>query len=88
VEHANHKHPRVERWLSRSPCLHMHFRSTGCSSLIMVERLLPDLTGNRLSRGVFSSVEELIIAAGEYLTTITTKSQALYFDCLGLRHPV
>jgi hypothetical protein len=38
--------------------------------------------------GVFSSVEELIIAAGEYLTTITTKSQALYFDCLGLRHPV
>jgi hypothetical protein len=40
----------------------MHFAPTGCSWLNMVERLFRDLTENRLRRGVFRSVEELIAA--------------------------
>jgi len=65
--YATHKHPKVERWLRRHPRFHMHFTPTGCSWLNMVERFFRDLTENRLRRGVFRSVEELIEAIGEYI---------------------
>ena len=65
--YATHKHPKVERWLSRHPRLPMHFTPTGCSWLNMVERFFRDLTENRLRRGAFRSVEELIEAIGEYI---------------------
>ena len=45
----------------------MHFMPTGCSWLNMVERFFRDLTENRLSRGAFRSVQELIEAIGEYI---------------------
>jgi transposase len=64
--YATHKHPKVERWLQRHPRFHMHFTPTGCSWLNMVERFFRDLTENRLRRGVFRSVEELIAAIDEY----------------------
>jgi len=60
--YATHKHPKVERWLARRPRFHRHFTPTGCSWLNMVERFFRDLTENRLRRGVFRSVEELITA--------------------------
>ena len=65
--YATHKHPRVERWLSRHPRFHMHFTPTSCSWLNMVERFFRDLTQNQLRRGAFGSVEELITAIGEYI---------------------
>ena len=65
--YATHKHPRVQRWLSRHPRFHMHFTPTGCSWLNMVERLFRDLTQNRLRRGIFRSIEELIEAIGNYI---------------------
>jgi transposase len=65
--YATHKHPKVERWLRRHPRFHMHFTPTGCSWLNMVERFFRDLTENRLRRGVFRSVQELIEAIGEYI---------------------
>ena len=65
--YATHKHPKVQRWLRRHPRFHMHFTPTGCSWLNMVERFFRDLTQNRLRRGVFRSVEELIEAIGEYI---------------------
>ncbi len=65
--YATHKHPKVERWLRRHPRFHMHFTPTSCSWLNMVERFFRDLTENRLRRGVFRSVEELIAAVGEYI---------------------
>jgi transposase len=65
--YATHKHPKVERWLSRHPRFHMHFTPTSCSWLNMVERFFRDLTENRLRRGAFRSVEELIQAIGEYI---------------------
>ena len=65
--YATHKHPKVERWLSRHPRFHMHFTPTSCSWLNMVERFFRDLTENRLRRGIFRSVEELIEAIGQYI---------------------
>ena len=65
--YATHKHPKVERWLGRHPRFHMHFTPTGCSWLNMVERFFRDLTENRLRRGAFRSVEELITAIFDYV---------------------
>lgn len=65
--YATHKHPKVQRWLARHPRFHMHFTPTGCSWLNMVERFFRDLTENRLRRGVFRSVEELIAAINDYI---------------------
>ena len=65
--YATHKHPKVERWLARHPRFHMHFTPTGCLWLNMVERFFRDLTENRLRRGVFRSVEELITAIFDYI---------------------
>ena len=65
--YSTHKHPKVKSWLSRHPRFHMHFTPTSCSWLNMVERFFRDLTENRLRRGVFRSIEELIIAIDEYI---------------------
>ena len=65
--YATHKHPKVERWLSRHPRFHMHFTPTSCSWSNMVERFFRDLTENRLRRGIFRSIEELIEAIGDYI---------------------
>ena len=65
--YATHKHERVQRWLARHPRFHIHFTPTGSSWLNMVERFFRDLTQNRLRRGVFRDVEELITAIGDYI---------------------
>jgi transposase len=65
--YATHKHPRVQKWLARHPCFHIHFTPTSSSWLNMVERFFRDLTQNRLRRGVFRDVEELITAIGTYI---------------------
>jgi transposase len=60
--YATHKHPAVERWLQRHPRFHVHFTPTSTSWLNMVERFFRDLTANRLRRGVFRDVIELVTA--------------------------
>jgi transposase len=65
--YATHKHPRVQRWLTRHPRVHMHFTPTSSSWLNMVERFFRDLTDKRLRRGVFRDVEELIMAILDYI---------------------
>jgi len=65
--YATHKHPKVQRWLARHPRFHVHFTPTGASWLNMVERFFRDLTEQRLRRGVFRDVEELITAIDEYV---------------------
>lgn len=67
--YATHKHPGVQRWLKRHPRFHMHFTPTSSSWLNMVERFFRDLTVNRIRRGTFSSVEQLITAIEQYLAT-------------------
>jgi transposase len=65
--YATHKHPRVQKWLARHPRFHMHFTPTSSSWLNMVERFFRDLTEQRLRRGIFRDVEELIMAIGDYI---------------------
>jgi transposase len=65
--YATHKHSEVQAWLERHPRFTVHFTPTSASWLNMVERFFRDLTENRLRRGVFRSVENLIAAIDEYL---------------------
>ncbi|AER54691.1 integrase catalytic subunit [Pseudoxanthomonas spadix BD-a59] len=57
-----HKHPNVQKWLAKHPRFTMHFTPTSASWLNMVERFFRDITTERLRRGVFTSVPELIAA--------------------------
>ena len=45
----------------------MHFTPTSASWLNMVERFFRDITENRIRRGVFRSVPELISAIEDYI---------------------
>jgi len=65
--YATHKHPKVRRWLDKHPRFHMHFTPTSASWLNMVERFFRDITVERLRRGVFTSVLELIQAIDQYV---------------------
>jgi transposase len=65
--YATHKHERVQRWLEAHKRFHVRFTPTSSSWLNMVERFFRDLTQNRLRRGVFQDLEQLIMAIGEYI---------------------
>ena len=65
--YATHKHPAVQDWLAKHPRFNMHFTPTSASWLNMVERFFRDITVNRLRRGVFTSVPELVTAINEYV---------------------
>ncbi len=65
--YATHKHPNVQKWLEKHPRFNMHFTPTSASWLNMVERFFRDISENRLRRGVFSSVPELVTAIDEYV---------------------
>ena len=65
--YATHKHPAVQEWLAKHPRFNMHFTPTSASWLNMVERFFRDISENRLRRGVFTSVPELVTAIDEYL---------------------
>ena len=65
--YATHKHPLVQQWLAKHPRFNMHFTPTSASWLNMVERFFRDLTTERLRRGVFTSVPELVSAIEDYV---------------------
>jgi transposase len=65
--YATHKHPKVREWLAKHERITMHFTPTSASWLNMVERFFRDISENRLRRGVFTSVAELVDAIDEYV---------------------
>ena len=65
--YATHKHQKVQQWLAKHPRIHMHFTPTSASWLNMIERFFRDITVDRLRRGVFTDVPELIAAIDEYI---------------------
>ena len=65
--YSTHKHQRVQRWLESHKRFHVRFTPTSASWLNMVERFFRDLTHNRLRRGVFQDLEQLIMAIGNYI---------------------
>ena len=66
--YSTHKHEKVRRWLARNPRVHIHFTPTSASWLNMVERFFRDITERRLRRGVFKSVDDLVVAIDDYVT--------------------
>jgi len=60
--YSTHKHERVQRWLEAHKRFHVRFTPTSSSWLNMVERFFRDLTQNRLRRGVFQDLEQLILS--------------------------
>jgi transposase len=65
--YATHKHPKVTEWLEKHPRFHVHFTPTSASWLNMVERFFRSISTDRLERGVFRSVPELVTAIDEYI---------------------
>lgn len=65
--YATHRHAKVQKWLQKHPRFHLHFTPTSASWLNMVERFFRDLTVNRLRRGVFHSVPDLVEALEKYI---------------------
>jgi len=71
--YGTHKHPRVKNWLQRHPRFVPHFVPTSSSWLNLVERWFGELTGKRIRRGVFVSVDALVAAIEEYLAAWNTR---------------
>jgi transposase len=65
--YATHKHASVKRWLAKHPRFHVHFTPTSSSWLNLVERWFRNLTDQRIRRGVFRSVRELVTAIDDYI---------------------
>jgi len=57
----------VQEWLAKHTRFNMHFTPTSASWLNMVERFFRDISENRLRRGVFTSVPDLVNAIDEYI---------------------
>ena len=57
--YATHKTPAVKRWLAGHKRFTLHFTPTSCSWLNLVERLLAEITRQRIRRGTFNDVTEL-----------------------------
>lgn len=65
--YATHKTPKVAAWLKKRPRYHLHFTPTSASWLNQVERWFAKITQERIRRGVFKSVDELITAIDAYI---------------------
>lgn len=65
--YRTHKHPKVQRWLTKHPHFHIHFIPTSSSWLNLVERWFREITDKRIRRESFSSVEQLIATIMDYI---------------------
>ena len=65
--YATHKAPKVAAWFKKRPRYHWHFTPTSSSWLNQVERWFARITEQRIRRGVFKSVDELITAIDDYI---------------------
>ncbi|MGH6637098.1 MAG: IS630 family transposase [Polaromonas sp.] len=65
--YATHKHAKVREWLAKHPRFCMHFTATSASWMNMVERFFRSLSEDRLKRGVFQSLGDLITAIEQYV---------------------
>jgi len=65
--YSTHKHENIKKWLARNKRVTLHFIPTSSSWLNLVERFFGLLTQKQLKRGVFTSVNELEIAIGQFI---------------------
>jgi transposase len=66
--YATHKHPKVQRWLTRHPRFHMHFIPTSSPWLNLVERWFREIITKRIRRGTFRSVKALRQAIDNFIS--------------------
>jgi transposase len=78
--YGTHKHPRVKSWLKRHPRFHLHFTPTSSSWLNLVERWFRDLTVQRIRRGSFHAVQELVTTINEYIENHNQKPQVFVWS--------
>ena len=64
--YATHKTAKVAAWFRKRPHYRLHFTPTSVSWLNQVERWFGKITEQRVRRGVFKSVDELIAAIDDY----------------------
>ncbi len=57
----------MRQWLAAHPRFKLHFTPTGASWLNLVESWFSKLTQQRLRRGIFGSVQELVAAIKDFL---------------------
>ena len=58
--YSTHKTPEVNAWLVKHPRFKLHFIPTSSSWLNLVERLFAEITRQKIRRGAFKSVGDLI----------------------------
>ena len=73
--YATHKHPQVQKWLSKHKRFHFHFIPTSSSWLNLVERWFREITEKRIRRDAFRSVDELVEAITDYITHNNTHAK-------------
>jgi hypothetical protein len=59
----------VTSWLRRHPRVHLHLTPTSSAWLNLVDRWCRDLTDNRIRRGSFESVPDLMTTINDYLAS-------------------
>ncbi len=65
--YGTHTHPHVKTWLAKHPRCHLHGTPTSASWLNLVERWFGEITRQRIRRGVFKSVPEVVTASQEFI---------------------
>jgi transposase len=78
--YGTHKHPRVNSWLKRHPRFRLHFTPTSSSWLNLVERWFRELTQQRIRRGSFRAVPELVTAIKNYIENHNQNSQVFVWS--------
>ena len=78
--YRTHKHPKVQRWLTKHPRFHIHFIPTSSSWLNLVERWFREITDKRIRRESFSSVEQLIATIMDYIAQHNDNPQSFVWS--------
>lgn len=78
--YGTHKHPRVHAWLRRHPRFHLHFTPTSSSWLNLIERWFRQITQQRIRRGSFHAVAELVTAIHQYIANHNQNPQVFVWS--------
>jgi transposase len=65
--YGTHAHDNVKAWLDKHPRFVIHYVPTSCSWLNLIERWFAELTNQRIRRGSFLSVDDLVTAIEDFL---------------------
>jgi len=71
--YRTHKTKAVQAWLKRHKRFKLHFTPTSSSWINLVERLFAEITRQRIRRGVFKSVPDLVAAIEAWIAERNAK---------------